>query len=87
MGTAYLCFTLDGMSFEDYFQFEGEDELGQYCQFYLGLAPSELHRSSLMDASQLNLKEKRGPSTAAGCQLAAGVLVRKLSSFCLVVAP
>ncbi|GHB41977.1 hypothetical protein GCM10007094_33980 [Pseudovibrio japonicus] len=73
MGTAYLCFTPDGMSFEDYFQFEGEDELGQYCQFYLGLAPSELHRSSLMDSSQLNLKEERGPSTAAGCQLAAGV--------------
>ncbi|KZK90344.1 Sulfur carrier protein ThiS adenylyltransferase [Pseudovibrio sp. Ad46] len=74
MGTAYLCFTPDGMSFEDYFQFEGEDELHQYFKFLLGLAPSALHRHSLVDTSQLNLKEERGPSTAAGCQLAAGVV-------------
>ncbi|KZL05355.1 tRNA threonylcarbamoyladenosine dehydratase [Pseudovibrio axinellae] len=74
MGTAYLCFTPDGMSFEDYFRFEGENELHQYFKFLLGLAPSGLHQHSLVDSSRLNLKEERGPSTSAGCQLAAGVV-------------
>ncbi|SDR35891.1 ThiF family adenylyltransferase [Pseudovibrio sp. Tun.PSC04-5.I4] len=74
MGTAYLCFTPDSMPFEDYFQFEGEEEVHQYLKFMLGLAPSALHRSSLVDPTQLNLGERRGPSTAAGCQLAAGVV-------------
>jgi molybdopterin/thiamine biosynthesis adenylyltransferase len=74
MGTAYLYFNPDGMSFEEYFQFEGEDEIQQYLKFLIGLSPKGLHRGALVDDTRVNLKEKRGPSTVIGCQLAAGVV-------------
>jgi hypothetical protein len=74
MGTAYLLFTPDGMSFEDYFGFDDQGETQQYLKFLVGLAPAGLHRSALVDPSRIHLGEKRGPSTVMGCQLASGVV-------------
>ncbi|MCW5626527.1 MAG: ThiF family adenylyltransferase, partial [Burkholderiales bacterium] len=37
-----------------------------------GLAPAVLQRSYLVDASRVNMREKRGPSTIMACQLCAG---------------
>lgn len=73
MGVATLCFTPESMSFEEYFQLEGcdEDEMG--LRFLLGLSPAMLQRSYLADSSRVNLRERRGPSTIAACQLCAGV--------------
>ena len=73
MGVGFLVFTPDGMSFEDYFRLEGRSELRQYVNFLIGVAPSGLHRSYLVDASRLNLAKRKAPSTIIGCQLCASV--------------
>ena len=73
MGTALLSFMPGGMSFDDYFQWEGCSETEQALRFLLGLAPSGLHGRYLVDASRIDLAGKKGPSTAMGCELCAGV--------------
>ena len=81
MGTAFLAFTPTGMSFEQYFRFEGQTENEQYLRFLLGLTPRGLHRSYLVDTSRLDLAARKGPSTIAACQLCAGV-IQSLQSSC-----
>jgi hypothetical protein len=73
MGTALLSFMPGGMSFEEYFQWEGCSEAEQALRFLLGLAPSGLHGSYLVDPSSIDLAGKKGPSTVMGCELCAGV--------------
>lgn len=73
MGVGFLCFKPGGMSFENYFRFEGRSETDQYLRFLVGLVPKALHRSYLVDSSRLNLLQKRGPSTIASCNLCAAV--------------
>ena len=74
MGTAFLYFAPDGMSFEDYFCLEGCDELQMALRFLLGLSPAMLQRAYLADPSQVDLAAHKGPSTIAACQLCAGVI-------------
>ena len=71
MGVAFLIFTKDGMSFEDYFRFEGKSELRQYINFLIGLTPSGMHRSYLVDPTRLNIAKRKAPSTMIGVQLCA----------------
>lgn len=73
MGTALLVFGADGMSFEDYFGFEGCDEMEMSIRFLVGLSPAMLQRGYVADMSRVNLAERRGPSSIAACQLCAGV--------------
>lgn len=73
MGTAYLAFMPGKMTFEQYFQLDGQPEMEQYTRFYMGLAPEGLHRSYLVDPSRLDLDAKTAPSTVIGCELSAGV--------------
>jgi len=74
LGTGYLAFVPGGMTFEEYFRFEGQTENEQYLRFFMGVAPQGLHRAYLVDPSRINLAEKRGPSMGASCQLCAGVV-------------
>lgn len=71
MGVAFLLFTKDGMSFEDYFHFEGKSELRQYINFLIGLTPSGMHRSYLVDPARLDIAKRKAPSTMIGVQLCA----------------
>jgi molybdopterin/thiamine biosynthesis adenylyltransferase len=71
MGVAFLAFMPDGMSFEEYFRFENTNELRQYIHFLMGLAPSGMHRSYLVDPSRLNIPKRKTPSTIIGVQLCA----------------
>lgn len=73
LGTALLVFGPGGMSFEDYFGFEGCDEMEMAIRFLVGLSPMMLQRGYLADMSKVNLAERRGPSSIAACQLCAGV--------------
>lgn len=73
MGTAFLIFTPEGMSFEEWFHLDGLSEEHQYVSYLLGMAPSGLHRSYLVDPSRVDLRGHRGPSTVAACELCAGV--------------
>ena len=74
MGTGFLAFVPGGMSFERYFRLEGQPEPEQYLRFLMGTAPRGLHRRYLVDPTRVNLPARRGPSTAAACQLCAGVV-------------
>lgn len=73
MGSAVLCFMPGGMSFEEYFGFEGrpEDELA--LRFMIGLSPAMLQRPYLVDPSAVDLDARRGPSTIMACELCAGL--------------
>lgn len=73
LGTALLVFAPGGMSFEEYFGFEGCDEMEMAIRFLVGLSPAMLQRGYVADMSRINLAERRGPSSIAACQLCAGV--------------
>lgn len=73
LGTALLVFGPGGMSYEDYFGFQGCDEIEMAIRFLVGLSPAMLQRGYVADMSQVNLAERRGPSSIAACQLCAGV--------------
>lgn len=74
MGTGYLIFQPNKMTFEEYFQFEGLTEKQQAVNFLIGLVPKAFHRHYLVDPSRMDLKNKKGPSTIMGCLLATGVV-------------
>ncbi|MCP5373313.1 MAG: ThiF family adenylyltransferase [Hyphomicrobiales bacterium] len=83
-GTAYLIFTPDGMTFDDYFGID--DSLvaeERYLRFMVGLTPSALHLPYLMDTTRVNIPGKKGPSTIAGAQLAAGVMAAEVAKLLL----
>lgn len=74
MGTALLVFGPGGMSFEDYFGFSDcQDELEMAIRFLVGLSPAMLQRGYVADMSRIDLKNRKGPSSIAACQLCAGV--------------
>lgn len=73
MSAALINFLPGGVSFQDYFQVEGKPELEKAIRFLVGLAPNALHRHYLVDRSQVNLAERRGPSTMVACSLCAGM--------------
>ncbi|WP_455285665.1 ThiF family adenylyltransferase [Cupriavidus necator] len=73
MGAAVLVFMPQGMSFEDYFGFEGRSNAEKALRFLVGLAPARLHSAHLVVPSRIDLTEQRGPSTAMGCMLCSGV--------------
>lgn len=73
MGSAFLCFMPGGMTFEQYFRFEGKSHDDQLIQFLIGLSPAMLQRQYLVDPSRVSFKDHRGPSTPMAVQLCAGI--------------
>ncbi len=73
MGAALLNFLPGAMTFEEYFGVAGKPELEKAIRFLVGLAPALIHRHYLADKTRVDLKQGRGPSTVAACQLCAGV--------------
>ena len=74
MGVAFLYFSPNGMSFEDYFKVDGLEAPEQYARFIAGLSPAMLQRNYLVVPDAVNFEEKRGPSTIMACDLCAGVM-------------
>lgn len=73
MGTAFLAFRPDGMSFEDFFCLDGIAFEDQILKFIVGVSPSMQQRHYLVDDRSVNLFDKKVPSTSIGIELAAGV--------------
>jgi molybdopterin/thiamine biosynthesis adenylyltransferase len=73
MGAALLNFLPGRMTFDQYFGLDRCKEEEQPLRFLLGLAPAALHRRYLVDPSFVDLRAKRGPSTAMACNLCGGV--------------
>lgn len=74
MGAALLNFLPGKMSFEEYFGFDNKTEEEKFMRLILGITPSFIQMKSLVDRTIVNPKERKGPSTPMGCQLASGVL-------------
>ena len=74
MGTGFLAFLPGRMTFEQYFRLEGQSEQERSLRFLLGVAPRGLHRTYLADDTRVDLARRRGPSTAAACELCAGMV-------------
>ena len=92
MGVSFLCFMPGKMTFEDYFQWEGQSETERLLRFMLGLSPVGLQLSYLIDNSRLDLVNRKGPSTPMACDFCAGMvgtyaLKILLNRGCIVTAP
>ncbi len=73
MGVALLNFLPGKMTFEEYFRLDGHDEEEQLLRLLLGLSPSMIHASYLVDDTRVDLANHHGPSTPMACELCAGV--------------
>ncbi len=73
MGTAFLSFLPDRMSFEQYFCLEGKPEQEQLLNFLVGLSPAMLQMTYLVDKTRVDFHARKGPSTTMACELCAGV--------------
>ncbi len=73
MGTAVLNFLPGGMTFEEYFRWDGCSEDEMALRFLIGLSPAMLQRGYLVDGSAVDFKARKGPSTPMACELCAGV--------------
>jgi molybdopterin/thiamine biosynthesis adenylyltransferase len=71
--TAWLAFDPGGMSFDDYFDLrDGMEPVDQFAAFVIGLTPRGTH-PPYFDYSFVQ-QTGQGPSVAAACRLAAGVV-------------
>lgn len=73
MGAAMLSFLPGGMTFDEYFRWEGCSEEEMALRFLVGLAPAGLHRGYLVERSAVDLAGRKGPSTAMACEICAGM--------------
>lgn len=73
MGVALLNFLPGAMTFEEYFGFDGQTDSERALRFLLGLSPTMLQRTYLVDKAAVNFAAGRGPSTVMACHLCAGV--------------
>lgn len=74
MGVSFLCFMPGKMTFEEYFQWEGQAETEQLLRFLVGLSPTALQMTYLADDSRLDIANHKGPSTPMACDLCAGMV-------------
>jgi molybdopterin/thiamine biosynthesis adenylyltransferase/nitroreductase len=73
MGVALLNFLPGKMTFEEYFQMQGQSEQEQLVRFLIGLSPAMLQVPYLVDGSRVDLENHKGPSTPMACDLCAGM--------------
>lgn len=82
-GAAWLIFAPDGMSFDRYFDLSDDmEDIDKVIAFLMGSSPRALHRAYL-DFSCVRFRERRVPSTAAGCHLAAAAVAAEAARILL----
>ena len=73
MGAAVLNFLPGGMTFEEYFRWDGCSEDQMALRFLIGLSPAMLQTGYLVDRAAVDLKARKGPSTVMACDICAGM--------------
>jgi molybdopterin/thiamine biosynthesis adenylyltransferase len=73
MGAAMLNFLPGGMTFEEYFRWNGCSEDEMALRFLIGLSPAMLQRGYLVDRGAVDFKRRKSPSTPMACELCAGI--------------
>ena len=72
-GASLICFKPDGMRFEDYFGFEGCDDVTRAVRFLIGMSPRLPQRHYLAYPEIVDFVKRRVPSLGMACQFAAGM--------------
>jgi molybdopterin/thiamine biosynthesis adenylyltransferase len=73
MGVALLCFTQDSMNYEEYFRFNDcNNENEELVKFLIGLSPSLMQRTYLVDPSTSDFIAQTAPSLPMGVKLCGG---------------
>jgi len=73
MGAAVLNFLPGGMTFEEYFRWDGCSEDQMALRFLIGLSPAMLQRGYLVDRGAVDFRARKGPSTPMACEICAGM--------------
>jgi len=73
MGAAVLNFLPGGMTFDEYFRWDGCSENQMALRFLIGLSPAMLQRGYLVDRAAVDFKARKGPSTPMACDICAGM--------------
>ena len=74
-GASLICFTPDGMTFDDYFGFAGCDDITMAVRFMVGMSPRLPQRHYLAYPEIVDFVKHRVPSLGMACQFAAGMAV------------
>ena len=72
-GASLICFKPDGMRFEEYFGFEGCDDVTRAVRFLIGMSPRLPQRHYLAYPEIVDFVKRRVPSLGMACQFAAGM--------------
>lgn len=74
MGVALLCFMPGSMYYEDYFRFNDcQNQEEQLVKFMVGLSPSLMQRTYLVDPSSSDFIAQKAPSLPMGVKLCGGL--------------
>lgn len=74
MGSALVNFLPKGMTFDQYFGLsKAKDDEEKSVLFALGLSPSRMTFSYLVDSKKIDFRNKKVPSTPMGCQMCSAV--------------
>jgi molybdopterin/thiamine biosynthesis adenylyltransferase len=73
MGAAILTYLPGGMTFSEYFCWEGCSEIEMTLRFLVALSPRMLQRGYLVEPSAVDFKAHKGPSTPMACEICAGM--------------
>ncbi|MFP5409347.1 MAG: ThiF family adenylyltransferase [Gammaproteobacteria bacterium] len=74
-GASLICFKPDGMRFEDYFGFDGCNDITMAVRFLVGMSPRLPQRHYLAYPEIVDFVKRRVPSLGMACQIAAGMAV------------
>ncbi|HEY9099851.1 MAG TPA: ThiF family adenylyltransferase [Thiobacillus sp.] len=72
-GASLITFMPDGMRFEDYFGFEGADDVLRAVRFLVGMSPRLPQRHYLAYPEIVSFVTRRVPSLGMACQFTAGM--------------
>ena len=82
-GASLMTFIPGKMSFDQYFNFRNLALDQKVLTFILGLAPSFMQVSCLVDKKYFNASQGRTPSTPMGCMIASGVAATEVMKILL----
>ncbi len=74
-GASLICFQPQGMHFEDYFGFDGCDDITMAVRFLVGMSPRLPQRHYLVYPEIVDFVKRRVPSLGMACQFTAGMAV------------
>ena len=73
MSAALMIFMPGGMTFEEYFRWQGQDDFNKALRMAAGIAPKGKHISYLVWPDAVDFINRKAPSTPMACNICAGI--------------